>query len=78
MAKAIGVIEKLNYEQALAELEEIVQQLENQSLELDVTLKMFERGKLLIQRCQMLLDQAELKVRNLSVENSKPEEKVSG
>ena len=69
MAKAIVAIEKLNYEQALAEIEEIVQQLENQSLELDVTLKMFERGKLLIQRCQTLLDQAELKVRQLSVEN---------
>jgi len=69
MAKAIVAIEKLNYEQALAEIEEIVQQLENQSLELDVTLKMFERGKLLIQRCQTLLDQAELKVRQLSVED---------
>jgi exodeoxyribonuclease VII small subunit len=69
MAKAIVAIEKLNYEQALAEIEEIVQQLENQSLELDITLKLFERGKLLIQRCQTLLDQAELKVRQLSVEN---------
>ena len=75
MAKAITAIEKLNYEQALAELEEIVEQLENQSLELDATLMMFERGKLLIQRCQALLDQAELKVRNLSVENPKLEEK---
>ena len=75
MAKAITAIEKLNYEQALVELEEIVQQLENQSLELDATLMMFERGKLLIQRCQALLDQAELKVRNLSVENPKLEEK---
>jgi exodeoxyribonuclease VII small subunit len=76
MAKAIVAIEKLNYEQALVELDEIVQQLENQSLELDVTLKMFERGKLLIQRCQTLLDQAELKVRQLSVENPKSEEKT--
>jgi exodeoxyribonuclease VII small subunit len=73
MAKAIVAIEKLNYEQALAEIEEIVQQLENQSLELDVTLKLFERGKLLIQRCQTLLDQAELKVRQLSVENPSSE-----
>ncbi len=73
MAKAIVAIEKLNYEQALAEIEEIVQQLENQSLELDATLKMFERGKLLIQRCQTLLDQAELKVRQLSVENPSSE-----
>jgi exodeoxyribonuclease VII small subunit len=75
MAKTIVAIEKLNYEQALSELEKIVQQLENQSLELDVTLKMFERGKLLIQRCQSLLDHAELKVRQLSVENPKTEEK---
>jgi exodeoxyribonuclease VII small subunit len=76
MAKAIVAIEKLNYEQALAEIEEIVEQLENQSLELDVTLKLFERGKLLIQRCQVLLDQAELKVRQLSVENPGSDEKA--
>ncbi len=76
MAKTALAIEKYNYEQALAELEKIVQQLENQSLELDVTLKMFERGKSLIQRCQMLLDQAELKVRQLSNENITTEKKV--
>jgi exodeoxyribonuclease VII small subunit len=76
MAKAISAIEKLNYEQALAELEEIVQHLENQSLELDVTLKMFERGKVLIQRCQTLLDQAELKVRLFSVDHPGSEEKA--
>ena len=76
MTKTALAIEKLSYEQALTELEKIVQQLENQSLELDGTLKMFERGKSLIQRCQMLLDQAELKVRQLSSENITTEEKV--
>jgi len=76
MAKTALAIEKLSYEQALAELEKIVQQLENQTLELDVTLKRFERGKSLILRCQMLLDQAELKVRQLSNENLTAEEKV--
>jgi exodeoxyribonuclease VII small subunit len=74
MPKTALAIEKLSYEQALTELEKIVQQLENQSLELDVTLTMFERGKSLIQRCQMLLDQAELKVRQLSNENLSTEE----
>jgi exodeoxyribonuclease VII small subunit len=69
MSKTTLAIEKLSYEQALAELDEIVQELENQSLELDKTLKMFERGKSLIQRCQMLLDHAELKVRQLADEN---------
>ena len=76
MAKTSLAVEKLNYEQALAELEEIVQQLENQSLELDVTLKFFERAKSLIQRCQLLLDRAELKVRQLTDENPKTEEKA--
>ena len=76
MTKTALAIEKLSYEKALAELEEIVQQLENQPLELDVTLKMFERGKSLIQRCQMLLDRAELIVRQLSDENLTTEEKV--
>jgi exodeoxyribonuclease VII small subunit len=76
MAKTALAIEKLSYEQALNELEGIVQQLENQSLELDSTLKMFERGKSLIQRCQLLLDQAELTVRQLSDEKVATEEKI--
>ncbi len=76
MAKTALAVEKLSYEQALTELEEIIQQLENQSLELDMTLKLFERAKSLIQRCQLLLDQAELKVRQLTDENPKTEEKT--
>jgi exodeoxyribonuclease VII small subunit len=66
MTKTSTAIDKLSYEQALAELEEIVKKLDNQPLELENTLKQFERGKALIQRCQKLLDQAELKVSELS------------
>jgi exodeoxyribonuclease VII small subunit len=66
MPKPSTSIDKISYEQALAELEEIIKKLDNQPLELDTTLKQFERGKALIQRCQTLLDQAELKVRELS------------
>lgn len=65
MGKTEKEIEKLGYEQALAELEEIVQKLENQSLELETTLRLFERGKNLLAHCQKLLGQAELKVREL-------------
>jgi exodeoxyribonuclease VII small subunit len=74
MTKKESIIEKLSYEKALAELEKIIQQLENQSLELDVTLKLFERGKALLDHCQHLLDQAELKVRVLSSEKTRSEE----
>ena len=66
MPKPSTSIDKISYEQALAELEKIIKNLDNQPLELDNTLKQFERGKVLIQRCQTLLDQAELKVRELS------------
>jgi exodeoxyribonuclease VII small subunit len=65
MAKSEINIEKLSYEKALSELETIVQQLENQSLELETTLKLFKRGKLLLDHCQKLLATAELKVREL-------------
>jgi exodeoxyribonuclease VII small subunit len=68
MGKTEKEIEKLGFEQALAELEEIVQKLENQSLELEVTLALFERGKALLSHCQGLLDRAELKVRELEIE----------
>ena len=71
MPKSEIPIEKMSYEKALVELENIVQQLEDQSLELDLTLKLFERGKTLIQHCQTLLDKADLKVRQLSEDSMK-------
>ncbi len=60
--------EELTYEQAMAELEEITRQLEENPPELEQTLALFERGQALIKRCAGLLDQAELKVRQLSGE----------
>ena len=65
MAKKTTSAEKLNYEQALAELEELLTNLENEPSGLEKSVEMFERGKLLIQHCQKLLDSAELKVTKL-------------
>jgi len=65
MAKKPDSIENLNYEQALAELEEIISNLDNEPSGLERSVAMFERGKALIQHCQKLLDSAELKVRQL-------------
>ncbi|MGH2583231.1 MAG: exodeoxyribonuclease VII small subunit [Anaerolineales bacterium] len=67
MAKAIK-IEGLTYEQALAELEKIVQELEGEMHSLDESLKLFERGQALAKYCAELLDKAELKVKELSNE----------
>lgn len=68
MEKKANPVEKLTYEQALAELEEITRQLEENPPALDQTLALYERGQILAKRCAELLDQAELKIRQLSGE----------
>ncbi len=57
---------ELTYEQAFAELEAIVAILESDKRTLEETLALFERGQALSQYCASLLDQAELKVQQLS------------
>lgn len=59
-------IEQLSYEQAFKELEEIVAALEMNNQSLEGTLALYERGQMLIQYCANLLDQAELKVQQIS------------
>ncbi|MFM8320822.1 MAG: exodeoxyribonuclease VII small subunit [Chloroflexota bacterium] len=59
-------IEQLTYEAAYAELEEIVSALEGDGRSLETALALYERGQALARRCAALLDQAELKVRQLS------------
>ena len=62
-------IEELSYEQALAELEEIVAVLEAEERSLEAALALFERGQALAHYCGNLLDQAELKVQQISGED---------
>jgi len=57
---------ELNFENALAELEALVQQMESGALTLDDSLQAFERGVLLTRHCQSALQAAELKVQSLS------------
>ena len=58
-------VEELTYEQALAELEEIVTALEGEQNQLDESIKLFERGQALASRCGILLEAAELKVKQV-------------
>jgi exodeoxyribonuclease VII small subunit len=73
MAKTSKAIDQLSYEQALKELDDILEELESESRGLDETMALYERGRSLIQHCQTLLDQAELKVSQLD-ENGKLKE----
>jgi exodeoxyribonuclease VII small subunit len=55
-----------DFEAALAELETIVQRLEQGELSLEESLRQFERGIVLTRSCQKALQQAEQKIRVLS------------
>ncbi len=55
-----------DFEAALAELEQIVQRLEQGELTLEESLRQFERGVELTRGCQKALRQAEQKIQVLS------------
>ncbi|KAA3645421.1 MAG: exodeoxyribonuclease VII small subunit [Chloroflexi bacterium] len=59
-------IEKLNYEEAFAELQEIVAALETDEHALEEALALFERGQALARCCAELLEEADLKVQELT------------
>ncbi len=53
---------KLNFEQALSRLDEIVRHLEKGDLPLSESLALYEEGTGLIKQCSIMLDEAEQKV----------------
>ena len=64
-------VETLSFEEAYAELETLVTSLEGEQKPLDDALALYERGQALIKRCAALLEQAELKVKQLAGEGVK-------
>ena len=62
-----------DFEQALAELEALVERLERGDLPLDEALKTFERGVELTRHCQGALKSAQQRVEILLKRNGQPE-----
>ncbi len=62
-----------SFEQALAELESLVETMEQGELSLEESLKAFERGVLLTRTCQQALKEAEQKIQILTSNNSDAE-----
>ncbi len=60
-------IAKLSFEQALAELEKIVGQLESGQAPLEESIALYERGAKLKAHCEARLEQARLKVEKIVV-----------
>ena len=63
--KAEKSVEDLSYEEALAELDQVVSALENEQSQLEDAIRLFERGQALAARCGVLLEAAELKVKQV-------------
>lgn len=72
--KQLDDIQNMDFETAFSALQENVAKLENEDLPLEKSLDLFERGQLLAQRCEQLLEAAELKVRTLSMEPDQTDE----
>ena len=70
-------VEELTYEESLAELEEIVSALEGEQSQLEESIKLFERGQLLAAHCGVLLEAAELKVKQVAGDDVIPFEDPS-
>lgn len=63
-----------DFEKSLAELEQIVERMEQGELSLDESLKQFERGIALTRSCQAALQQAEHKVEILLRKSGTPQD----
>ena len=56
----------IHFEKSIAELQDIVSQLEKGELSLESSLKQFEKGITIARKCQDILSQAEQKVELLT------------
>jgi exodeoxyribonuclease VII small subunit len=61
-----------SFEAAYRELQQVVAQLETGDLDLERAVQLFERGSLLVQQCEHVVDAAELRVTKLAAESASP------
>ncbi len=61
-----------SFEAAYRELQQVVAQLEDGNLDLERAVELFERGSLLAQTCERIVDAAELRVTRLAAESASP------
>lgn len=63
-------IEEMSFEEAMRELETVVGQLESGDVALEESIRLYERGAKLKERCQRTLDAAEQKVAKITADQS--------
>jgi len=57
---------KINFEKALGSLELIVERLQQENLDLDEMIRLYEEGIIHLANCQHVLENAELKIQQLN------------
>ena len=60
--------QKVKFEDKMQRLEQIVRAMERGDIPLDESLQLFQEGTKLVQECGMMLDEAELQVKKISVD----------
>ena len=68
LASADAAISNLGYEDAMKQLESIVDQLESGAISLVDSLKAFERGRALSNHCRGILDNATKRIQTLTAD----------
>jgi exodeoxyribonuclease VII small subunit len=61
-------VEEMSFEEAMAELEQVLGQLERGDVALDASIALYERGAALKKRCETKLKEAEEKVAAISLD----------
>jgi len=61
-------VDSMTFEQAMAELEQVVNQLERGDVALDDSISLYERGAALKKRCEAKLKEAEEKVAAITLD----------
>ncbi len=69
-----NAIESLSYEQAFAELEQILTRMEQETLDLEQSLALFERGQKLTQYCADRLEKAQLRMQQVQIKSDLAED----
>jgi exodeoxyribonuclease VII small subunit len=64
----VGDISALSFEKALAALEDIVARLEAGKVDLEESIKIYERGELLRKHCEAKLKEAEARIEKITLD----------
>ena len=62
---------ELSFEESLKELENIVDQLESGDIDLEKSVKLYEKGMLLKKNCEDKLKNVEKQIKKIKLENNK-------